>query len=158
FRPDGQVLASGGHDDLVRLWESATPAEWAVLPARAGRVRAVAFAPAGRALAAGCDRGGRGAVRLWGPATGGERAELPEAEPAAAVALSPDGRLLAAGGSDGAVRLWDPAAGRGRGEWKGHAGPVAAVAFSPDGATLASAGDDGTVRLWDVAAGTERAA
>jgi len=72
------------------------------------------------------------------------------------VAWSPDGTLLASGGSDELVRIWDVRAGTSR-VLEGHQGWVSAVAWSPDGSRLASAGDDERIRLWDVSTGTCRA-
>ncbi|MGV9314940.1 nSTAND1 domain-containing NTPase [Streptomyces sp. NPDC003691] len=57
-----------------------------------------------------------------------------------ALAFTPDGRTLAAGGSEG-VRLWDVASGRPLGSPLPTAGdPVLSVAFSADGRTLHTAG------------------
>ncbi|WP_437282526.1 pentapeptide repeat-containing protein [Sorangium sp. So ce375] len=69
-----------------------------------------------------------------------------------AVAISPDGALLASGHADG-LALWDVTTGRALRMLKGHSGPVTSVAFSPDGETLASGSQDSAVRLWDVSTG-----
>ncbi len=66
-----------------------------------------------------------------------------------AIALSPDGALLASCGTDNVVRLWRPGDGALHKTLWGHSDDVLGVAFSPDGKTLASASKDGTVRLWD---------
>ncbi|WP_437994092.1 pentapeptide repeat-containing protein [Sorangium sp. So ce145] len=69
-----------------------------------------------------------------------------------AVAISPDGTLLASGHSHGIV-LWDMATGGALRRLNGHSDWVTSIAFSPDGDTLASGSDDCTVRLWDVSTG-----
>ncbi len=66
-----------------------------------------------------------------------------------AVAISPDGRLLAAGRTDGTIALVIPANGSIQGSFGGHGGRVSSLAFSPDGQWLASASDDGAVRCSD---------
>ncbi|MFC1411953.1 hypothetical protein ACEZCY_22100 [Streptacidiphilus sp. N1-12] len=71
------------------------------------------------------------------------------------VALTPDGRTLAAGGNSNSVRLWnlaDPSRPVPLGApLPVHADIVESVAFSPDGRLLAAGGNDGTIRLWNVA-------
>ncbi|HIK21267.1 MAG TPA: hypothetical protein IGR15_09460 [Synechococcus sp. M44_DOE_062] len=66
-----------------------------------------------------------------------------------ALAISPDGNLLAAGGDDGMIRLWDPHAGELLQTLAGHKGSIEALAISPDGTFLVSGGADKTVRVWD---------
>jgi WD40 repeat protein len=75
----------------------------------------------------------------------------------AAVALSPDGSLIATGSFDRTIRLWDTASGKELRVYsgpQGHQGLVLAVAFSPAGDLLASGGADNSVRLWDAPTAT----
>jgi WD40 repeat protein len=70
--------------------------------------------------------------------------------PVTALAVSPDGKLYATGGSDGNVKLWHSDTGKvALTKLGAHPGGVRAVQFSPDGKVLATAGADRTVKLWD---------
>jgi len=72
------------------------------------------------------------------------------------LAVSPNGKLVAASSQDGEVLLFDAA----KGEWKdsfyGHLNTAGGIAFSPDGRRLFSTRNGGeAVKLWDVGTGQE---
>jgi WD40 repeat protein len=67
--------------------------------------------------------------------------------------FSPDGKLLAAGGTDGQVHLWEVATGRKLFLLTGHDGWVRTLCFSNDGRYLASGSGDRTIRVWDMNTG-----
>ncbi|PLZ13760.1 hypothetical protein CBP17_05265, partial [Fischerella thermalis WC114] len=68
-----------------------------------------------------------------------------------AIALSPDGKLLASGSSF--IKLWNLETGRVICTLKGNTGILKSVAFSPDRKTLASCGLSQTIELWDLETG-----
>jgi RNA polymerase sigma factor (sigma-70 family) len=70
-------------------------------------------------------------------------------EPVLAVAFSPDGKSLLAGGGDKLLSLWDVASGRLKATFEGNDGSVISVAFAPDGKRWAAAfHEDRVVRVW----------
>ncbi|MFE2376854.1 hypothetical protein [Streptomyces sp. NPDC059398] len=153
FSPDGHTLATGSYDRTVRLWNLPSTR----LTGATATVSSVAFSSQGRLLATG--GGGDGSVRLWRVSAGSRPKSLGKPlkghiRSVMSLALSPDGRTLAAGDIKGGVQLWDvstAAEPQLLGEpLKGHTGNVGTLAFSPDNRTLASGSDDSTVRLWDV--------
>lgn len=62
-----------------------------------------------------------------------------------ALAASPDGKTLLAGGRPGAVEVYDTKSLKKMTEYDFKIGGVHALAFAPDGLTFAAAGDDGLV-------------
>ena len=69
------------------------------------------------------------------------------------LAVTPDGRLLAAGTWPGVIDTWDVDSGRKLQSLKGPTALVHALEFSADGTLLALSSRDGSTRLWDVTSG-----
>jgi WD40 repeat protein len=87
---------------------------------------------------------------LWHLCQGDASFTLPGA--GAAVAFSPDGKILASETWEGGVQLWDTVAKRRIGILRGSASRASfpAVAFSPDSRTVAASRDDRAIELWDL--------
>lgn len=147
WSPDGQWLATGSHDERVRLWQASDGAllrEFEGLPDGASDV---AFSPDGSLLAAA----GYGRVKVWRTVDSTLVREFGTG--GAAVAFSPNGRLLGAASSRGIV-VWRLEDGEQLYAVEGHTDVVKEVAFDPDGEWLISAAADQDMRIWQVADGT----
>ena len=79
----------------------------------------------------------------------------PQNESVSALALSPDGKTLAAATRGNLLGSWSIAEGKPLTSFKAHSYPVIALVFSRDGRILVSASQDNTVRLWETDSGRE---
>jgi WD40 repeat protein len=158
FSPDGTLLATGGEDTIVRIWdlEAALKAGAApqapprtLLGGHADEIQDLAFSPNGTLLAsASLDF----QAVVWDVASGARQATLAgHAKPVYGVTFSPDGTLLATASGDGSAKIWRLGGGPPLLTLAGHAGSVEAVAFVLGGAALATASDDTTARIWSLA-------
>jgi cytochrome c len=144
---DGATLASASWDHTARLWPLAGGAP-RVLEGHTQNVNGVAFTPDGSAVVtAGYDA----TVRIW-PLAGGAATVVTLPAPLNAVAVAPDGEIVAAG-ADGKVYVLS-GAGELRKEIEAAQAPIIALAVSGDGKLVAAAGIRGSVAIIERAART----
>ena len=149
FSPDGTKLASGSKDKTVRLWNTDTNEELAILHKHTGWINALAFASDGKRLASGStDK----TVNLWDTDTGELIATFTgHLNGIVALSFSPDGSTLASGSADGIIKFWNI-------ETKDllpiniteHTQWVKAVSFLKDSSTLVSVAFNGIINFWDL--------
>ncbi|QJW96606.1 WD40 repeat domain-containing serine/threonine protein kinase [Frigoriglobus tundricola] len=165
FLRTAELAEETGQADLARVarvnlaaWPHELPPAPRAFP-HADQPRAVAFLPDGRLVAAGRS----GDLCLWNTATG-ERVPYRSDSRLIdvlgrslgvtywTVAVSPDGRTLAAGASDGLVTLWDVGSPVPRRSFRVSNEDAWAVGFSSDTVLWSNDGANGLKR-WDLAAG-----
>lgn len=160
FSPDGHLLAStsavvlgssseGARIGSTELWDAASGRTVHTLD---GGGQSLAFSPDG-ALVAVTSSGGSNSkeqrILISDVASGARIRILNNHLRVNAVAFSPDGSEIVAGGLDGKLRAWDPETGQPLGTMEGNLSQIWDISFSPDGGRLATSSDDGTVRIWD---------
>lgn len=145
FSRDDSMVATGGHDGLVRLSEVASRQLITTMPAHTSGISTLSFSPDGEHLASASFDG---SVRIW-TRVGRESAVLPHPGPVFAARYSPNGRSVATAAEDGRVRLWNLADLEHPVISSGHEGSVRGVQWGPTGELLLSWSDDRTARLWE---------
>jgi eukaryotic-like serine/threonine-protein kinase len=152
FDPSSRILATGGQDGLVRLWDVETGKLVASLSGHSGCAGDVVFSPDGATLASA---GQDGTVRLWDVATHASLGVFRgHTDRVYRLAFRADGSSLASASEDRTVRLWDLRSHEAS-RILAHGSVVYGLTFSPDSSRLATACADNTIRLWDLSAGAE---
>ena len=145
FSPDGQLIASGGSDNRVILWQK-NGSKPKILKGHQGSVNTVTFGPNSQLIAtASADN----TIKLW--QRDGSLLKTFEEQEFNRVAFSPDGKTLALANRDGTIEIW---------LWSGKQATLArtfqaessglfnSVAFSPDDRLIAASSDN-AIKIWN---------
>jgi WD40 repeat protein len=153
YAPDGAILASGGGDKKVRLWDRVTGQERSFLRGHPACVYSVAYSTDGTKLVTG---GGKNSLWLWDMTTSHGQPLKGHSILVSAAAFSPDGQVLASAAGNvfdsnfrGQLSLWDPSSGRRLRHKASIVGGIWSLAFAPNGMTFAAGGGAQAVNLWD---------
>jgi cytochrome c len=148
FTPNGRALVSAGYDATVRIWplaDSGTP----VVTTLPSTLNSVAVARDGEIIAGASN----GTVYFLSP-QGARRGKVEVGHTAIiSVAVSNDGKLVAAAGVRGSVAIIERARRKIARTLVGPGLPVWSAAFLPDNRTLLTGGTDRMVRRWNVITG-----
>lgn len=152
--PWAPLLAVAGHERIY-LYDLDKRAQDGVLPFPEGVPYVLRFSRDGATLLAAGGKGVQsGKVILFDVKTGARKAMLgQEMDAVLAADLSPDGKLVALGGSGKIVKVYSVADGKLMYQIKKHTDWITALEFSPDGSKLATADRAGGIHLWEAASG-----
>ncbi|GAA5839598.1 hypothetical protein JCM9279_005995 [Rhodotorula babjevae] len=151
WSPRGDLVASGGVDETVRVWDVQKGRCMRVLPAHSEPVSAVQFSRDGTMLVS-CSWDGY--IRIWDTSTGQCLKTLAHEDntPVASVRFSPNSKFLFTATLDSAVRLWDYQNDKVVKSYEGHQNRKYCIPpiLTPDGARLVCGSEDHKVVVWDV--------
>ena len=146
FNHDGKLLASGGNDNNLIVWDTV---KWEKLIAlnHPAPVTSVAFTPDGKLLASSSGP----QVTIWDTTTWTKAKELVGHKNLInSVVFSGREKLLASGSADRTIIVWDIVTGQKLFILDGRSRQVQSVDISPDGKSLASGGNFPNLILWDL--------
>ena len=173
FTPDNAKVVAGGNHELT-VWDVASGKLEKRIRTRTRRALALAFLPDGKLAVAGGRPGEEGDVRIYDINGGTPKMQdgvtlldgvndkgvlikhlIDTDDEVMCLAVSADGKKLAAGGCDRIVNVWDLSEGYDNAKLEqsieNHADYVFGVAFSADGKHLVTCSRDKTAKVWDLA-------
>jgi len=180
WSPDGRQLASGGNDNLLKIWDASRMstrsgaicpqagssrglnaqtdgARW-TMTQHSAAVKALAWCPLKRQLLASGGGSQDRTIRFWNTGSGELRKEIDTQSQVCGIIWSKkDMELVSSHGfSHNQLTLWRYPSMTKMAELTGHSSRVLHLAQSPDGETVVSGAADETLRFWKVFAPQQR--
>ena len=144
FSPNGNLVASGGRDKSIRVWDPTTGAELLTMKC-ADQVLDVSFSPDGKQLASTT---ADGLLSVWDTSSGKLSRTIESQQGSGAARFSRDWKFLVATTGDNSIKLWDVSTGDELVTLNGHRNGIHSLDFSSSGNQLVSGSMDRTARIW----------
>ncbi|MCA9150203.1 MAG: hypothetical protein KDA92_12925, partial [Planctomycetales bacterium] len=154
---DETRVATAGYDRKIIVWDLAAAKPLRTLEGHNGPVFDLAFAPNAVDRHVLASASGDATVKIWDAETGQrlDTMSQPLLEQYS-VAISPDGKLVAAAGADNRIRLWQLESTKSPQinplliARYAHEQPIQRIRFANQGRELVSSSSDRTIKSWDV--------
>lgn len=146
FNRAGNVLASVGSDNFLRLWNVRNGNSIRAIRANAP-LRGLSISPNGRQILTGAEDG---TITLWDTDSAERLMNATEHEASVnAVAISPDGNRAASLDANGLMLIWDLASGTVEKTIQAHNAQAFALLWLPQSNRIVTGADDGRLIFWD---------
>ncbi|WP_066377988.1 nSTAND1 domain-containing NTPase [Anabaena sp. CA = ATCC 33047] len=149
FSQDGKMLASGGYNGIIKIWDTETGKELLSIQGSRGRTGAsimdITFSPNGKMLASVDDDK---FIKLWN-LNGENKSKMLKGQLSKIrnISFSPNGKMLALAGDDKFIELWNLDGQDKPRKLQLQVSKIRSIGFSPNGKMLALAGDDKFIEL-----------
>ncbi len=144
FSPDASSIATSSFDGTAKVWDAASGELLLTLPGHTGSPRA-RWSPSGDRLLTVST----GLARVW-DAESGELLHLLPSQGELYAVWSPDGSLIATGGSGGEIKVWDSVTGAELLDFQGHPLDIGEMGWFPSGDRIWTVSGDGSAKVWQV--------
>lgn len=163
FSPDGEYLATGGDDLVVRVFDTGNWELQKEFMSHSGSILSLQFSPDSRYLASGSgtdkvipQNAGENLTRIWDMETGRQTLVLEgHKDGVMAIEWNENGSLIATASDDRTLRIWSFPEGEEIKQMKGHTSGVLDVSWTPDETRLITGSRDYKIKVWDFESGEE---
>ncbi|XP_043830561.1 fizzy-related protein homolog [Dromiciops gliroides] len=152
WAPDHQLLASGGNDNKLLLWNPASPKPVQQYAKHGAAVKAIAWSPHQHGLLASGGGSADCCVRFWDKLTGQPLQRIKTGSQVCNLAWSRHSNELVSthGYSENQIVVWRYPSLAQVARLTGHTYLVLFLAMSPDGQAIVTGAGDETLRFWNV--------
>jgi WD40 repeat protein len=149
--PQSAIIASGGINCSVSLWNASTGERLRTLQGYISSIWSISFSPDGCTL---CSGGGDRLIKLWDISTGKCYKTLSgHAGFVWYVTFANGGKAILSSGEDCTEKLWDINTGQCRQTWQSGFRIMHTAAVSPNGQMMASSNENYIIKLYELASG-----
>lgn len=143
FSPNGQIIATLGDGNQLKLWQR-EKGIMAAFPPTETPVTSISFSPKGDSLA----MGSQNKVTVWKIDSDLLVDLVSGNSKVTSISFSPDGQTLAAGNLDGEIKVWQTKNGNLLYSVERNQGAIANLIFAPDGNIIATVSEDNMIEFW----------
>ena len=148
--PDGRTIASAGLNAAVNLWNGFNREYLSTFLLHSNSVLSLAITPDSQTLVSG----GLDGIKVWNLKFRRPAYTLAGVgNPSYALAMHPNGYIIASGNHEGTVQLWNLKTGTFVSQFYPHEETISGLAFTPDGQKIITSSEGTTIKVWDLATG-----